>query len=60
MTDTEIADLWLKSKGPAKFVRAFCRAMGWRYTPQGAPEQWYAAWRAGVAEQLERAIGAKA
>lgn len=39
----------------AKFVRAYCKAKGWRYDAQGAPAQWYAAWKSGLAAEIAAA-----
>lgn len=39
-----IADLLAKHGYTSKLVRAYCKAMGWRHTPNGAPAEWYAAW----------------
>lgn len=41
--------------GP-KFVRAYCKARGWRYTAQGAPAEWYAAWGRGLADLVVTAL----
>lgn len=44
MTDAEIRALYQKHGATSKFVRAYCKAMGWRHDAQGAPSQWYARW----------------
>ena len=56
MSDGEVEALWLKERGGAKFVRAFCKVHGWRWTKQGAPEEWFVAWRGGVDTQLNRVL----
>ena len=48
---TEVKDLYAKHGIGAKFVRAYCKANGWRYNAQGAPAQWYEWWPA-IAEAL--------
>lgn len=40
----------------SKLVRAICAGRGWRWTSQGAPAEWYAAWRAGLGDAVEAAI----
>ena len=39
-----VSDLLARYRIGAKFVRAYCREMGWRYGRQGCPTEWYAAW----------------
>ena len=40
-----------------KLVRAICRARGWRYIAGSPPEEWYAAWRTGLGDELETIAG---
>lgn len=54
-----LRDLLDKHGIGAKFVRAYCKAMGWRYTAQGAPEQWYAVWRSGLAADVAALLAAR-
>lgn len=54
-----VSDLLAKHGIGAKFVRAYCKAQGWRYDAQGAPSQWYAAWRSGLSADIERALAAR-
>jgi hypothetical protein len=53
VTDDELRAL-VKRHGPTgKLVRAVCAANGWRWTPQGAPPEWYAAYRGELGGQIE-------
>ncbi len=56
--DLDITPLVRKHGATAKFVRAYCRAMGWRRTPQGEPPEWYAAWESWIAKELEAVLTA--
>ena len=44
-----LGELVAKHGVGSKLVRAYCKEMGWRYNAQGAPSEWYLAWRCGVA-----------
>ena len=38
----------------AKTTRAVCAKLGWRWTAQGAPPEWYEAWRGWIGPEVER------
>lgn len=39
-----------------KLVRAICHLRGWRYVSGQPPEEWYAAWRAGLGAEIEEVV----
>ena len=45
-----------KHGATGKLVRAICAAQGWRWTKNGAPAQWYDAWRAGLGAEIEATL----
>lgn len=53
---TSIIELYEKYGIGAKFVRAYCRAQGWRYDAQGAPTDWYKAWRGPLGREIARLV----
>lgn len=48
MASEEVALLLEKHGYTGKFVRAYCASRGWRYTPNGAPMEWYQAFQQGL------------
>lgn len=50
--------LVFKHGATSKLVRAYCAAMGWRYGKNGAPAEWYAAWRDGLGLEIESLLEA--
>ena len=41
-----------------KAVRAICAANGWKWGSNGAPAEWYAAWRSGLGAEVEKIASA--
>lgn len=60
MTDAEVAALVRQHGVTGALVRAICRRMGWPRGTGGAPAEWYAAFRAELGDQIERALGTAA
>ena len=52
----EIRPLVKRHGATGKLVRALCAARGWRWTPQGAPPEWYAAYRGPLGAELEQVL----
>ena len=48
-----LADLLSRFGLTGKLVKEYCRQMGWRHGPHGAPAEWYRAWSEGLSLQVE-------
>ena len=58
MSENELRELIKRCGVTGKLVRALCASFAWRWTPQGAPPEWYAAYRGSLGEQLENLLRA--
>jgi hypothetical protein len=56
MSDDELHRLVRRHGATGKLVRAICAASGWRWTPQGAPPEWYVAYRGQLGSKLEKIL----
>ena len=55
-SDAELQALVKRHGATSKLVRAICAVRNWRWTPQGAPPEWYNAYRGPLGKQLEEAF----
>lgn len=53
ITKEQLDELVARHGFTGKLVRAYCALRGWRYDKNGAPPEWYAAWRSGLGRELE-------
>lgn len=56
MTDDELREMLKRYGATGKLVRAICAAHGWRWTPHGAPPEWYDAYSGSLGGQLEKLL----
>lgn len=56
MPDDDLRELVTRHGTTGKLVRAICASRGWRWTPQGAPSQWYVAYRGDLGARLEKIL----
>lgn len=56
MCDDELRSLLKRNGTTGRLVRAICAQSGWRWTSQGAPPEWYSAYRGHLGEQLEKIL----
>lgn len=48
-----LRDMVQKYGATSKLVKAICSLRGWRYNSQGAPPEWYVAWKEGLGDEIE-------
>lgn len=53
---TMLKDLIDKYGLTGKLIKAICAQRGWRYSHNGAPEEWYQAWRDGLGREIEECV----
>lgn len=56
LVSDQLAALVGRHGATSKLVRAYCAAMGWRYSKTGAPAEWYRAWRDGLGQRLDELL----
>ncbi len=54
--DDELRALVERHGATGRLVRAVCARSGWRWTPQGAPPEWYVAYHGPLGERLEKIL----